>query len=94
MNTTAEKTEEEVLPPRADEDFYPEEDDPGSGDPDPNYDPNTWRFVTPPTIGDFMLDNSFVRLIMGPVGSGKSAGCFMELLRRARLQQPDREGIV
>lgn len=30
---------------------------------------------------------------MGPVGSGKSAGCFMELLRRARLQEPDRKGV-
>lgn len=50
-------------------------------------------FVTPPTIGKFMLDDSFVRLIMGPVGSGKSAGCFMELLRRARLQEPDRKGV-
>lgn len=40
-----------------------------------------------------MLDDHFVRLIMGPVGSGKSAGCFMELLRRARLQQPDSQGV-
>ena len=51
------------------------------------------NFVTPPTIGKFMLDDSFVRLIMGPVGSGKSAGCFMELLRRARLQEPDKKGV-
>ena len=40
-----------------------------------------------------MLDDHFVRLIMGPVGSGKSAGCFMELLRRAHLQQPDNQGV-
>ena len=40
-----------------------------------------------------MLDDHFCRLIMGPVGSGKSAGCFMELLRRARLQEPDNQGI-
>lgn len=51
------------------------------------------NFKTPPTVGEFMLDTSFVRLIMGPVGSGKSAGCFMELLRRAYLQQPDNQGI-
>ena len=51
------------------------------------------NFITPPTIGRFMLDNSFVRLIMGPVGSGKSAGCFMELLRRARLQEPDGKNV-
>jgi hypothetical protein len=50
-------------------------------------------FRTPPTVGRFMLDDSFCRLIMGPVGSGKSAGCFMELLRRARLQEPDSQGV-
>jgi hypothetical protein len=55
--------------------------------------PNALNFVTPPTIGKFMLDTSFVRLIMGPVGSGKSAGCFMELLRRARLQEPNAQGV-
>jgi len=58
---------------------------------DPN--PNELNFVTPPTVGKFMLDDSFVRLIMGPVGSGKSAGCFMELLRRGRLQEPNARGI-
>lgn len=58
---------------------------------DPN--PHSLNFITPPTVGKFMLDNSFVRLIMGPVGSGKSAGCFMELLRRARLQEPNKQGI-
>ena len=55
--------------------------------------PNVLNFVTPPTIGRFMLDDSFVRLIMGPVGSGKSAGCFMELLRRSRLQEPNSQGV-
>ena len=55
--------------------------------------PNALNFVTPPTIGRFMLDTSFVRLIMGPVGSGKSEGCFMELLRRARLQEPNAQGV-
>ena len=58
---------------------------------DPN--PNELNFITPPTSGKFMLDDSFVRLIMGPVGSGKSAGCFMELLRRARLQEPNARGV-
>ena len=58
-----------------------------------NINENKLDFITPPTIGKFMLDESFVRLIMGPVGSGKSAGCFMELLRRARLQEPDRNGV-
>lgn len=58
-----------------------------------NINEHNLNFKTPPTIGRFMLDESFVRLIMGPVGSGKSAGCFMELLRRARLQAPDNKGV-
>lgn len=78
---------------RDDAEFYPDDNDPGSGDPDPGFDPNTLVFRTPPTIGKFMVDDSFVRLIMGPVGSGKSAGCFMELLRRARLQAPNKDGV-
>lgn len=85
--------EEELKPLHADELFYPNDDDPGTGDPEPDYDTETLKFITPPTIGDFMMNNAFVRLIMGPVGSGKSAGCFMELLRRARLQAPDKSGV-
>lgn len=51
------------------------------------------NFKTPPTIGRFMLNNSFIRFIIGPVGSGKSVGCIMELLRRAREQAPDGQGV-
>ena len=39
-----------------------------------------------------MLDDHLVRFIVGPVGSGKSMGCIMELLRRARMQKPDANG--
>ena len=63
--------------------------DDGSGD----VNPSSLDYITPPTVGDFMMDEHFVRLIMGPVGSGKSAGCFMELLRRAKLQEPDQRGV-
>lgn len=55
--------------------------------------PSSLNYITPPTVGDFMMDDHFVRLIMGPVGSGKSAGCFMELLRRSKMQEPDAQGI-
>jgi hypothetical protein len=51
------------------------------------------NFKSPPTVGRFMLDTSFVRLIIGPVGSGKSVGCIMELLRRAREQAPNGRGV-
>ena len=35
-----------------------------------------------------MLDPSLVRVVVGPVGSGKSMGCIMEILRRCRQQAP------
>lgn len=51
------------------------------------------QYVPPPTIELFMLDDSLVRVIVGPVGSGKSMGCIMEILRRCRQQRPDNNGI-
>lgn len=51
------------------------------------------NFKSPPTVGRFMLDPAFIRFIIGPVGSGKSVGCIMELLRRAREQAPNGRGI-
>lgn len=36
----------------------------------------------------FMLSDAFFRGIMGPFGSGKSTACIMEILRRARQQEP------
>jgi hypothetical protein len=41
-----------------------------------------------PTLQQFHRDNSFVRAIMGPVGSGKSVACTMETLFRANEQAP------
>jgi hypothetical protein len=40
-----------------------------------------------------MLDESLVRCVVGPLGSGKSMGCILELLRRARQQVPDSDGV-
>lgn len=45
------------------------------------------------TLTAFHLDDSFVRTVIGPLGSGKSVGCIMELVRRAFLQKPNRKGI-
>lgn len=55
-------------------------------------DPTQLAYIPPPTIEKFMLDDHLVRFIVGPVGSGKSMGCIMELLRRARMQKPDKNG--
>ena len=45
------------------------------------------------TISEFHHCNSFVRGVMGPVGSGKSVGCCMEILARAARQRPNSDGI-
>lgn len=46
-------------------------------------------YTPPPTIERFMLDDqSSVRGLVGPIGSGKSMGCIIELLRRSRQQAP------
>lgn len=50
-------------------------------------------FNAPPTVAAFMRDPAFVRIILGPVGSGKSTGCLMELVRRAAQQEPGPDGI-
>ena len=48
----------------------------------------------PATIERFMESDQRVRLVRGPVGSGKSSGMVMELLRRASMQAPDpKDGI-
>ena len=50
------------------------------------------EYRPPPTVKRFHLSKAFVRLIIGPVGSGKSTGCCVEIMRRAREQKPDKFG--
>jgi hypothetical protein len=50
-------------------------------------------FDAPPTVGRFMRSDSFVRVIAGPVGSGKTTGCIFEILRRSIEQKPGPDGI-
>ncbi len=40
-----------------------------------------------------MKDDSFFRGIRGPVGSGKSVGCCVEVFRRALEQKPNEDGV-
>lgn len=49
-------------------------------------------FKPPSTIDRFMCSSAFGRLIAGPVGSGKTTGCIMELLRRACAQDKGDDG--
>ena len=44
--------------------------------------------VAPPTIAKFAQSDALVRCLVGPVGSGKTMGTIMELLRRTVDQAP------
>ena len=51
-------------------------------------------FTTAPTVWNFLQNDSFVRGLMGPVGSGKSYACAAEIMLRAVRQKPSpRDGI-
>ncbi|MDB2638742.1 TerL [Alphaproteobacteria bacterium] len=51
-------------------------------------------FSQSPTVWKLINDDSFVRGLMGPVGSGKSYGCAAEIMLRAVKQRPSpRDGI-
>ena len=45
-------------------------------------------------IKQFMKDDSFFRGLRGPVGSGKSVSCCVEIFRRALEQKPGADGIA
>jgi hypothetical protein len=49
-------------------------------------------YNAPPTISDLMSSTAFGRLIAGPVGSGKTYGLCIELLRRAMEQEAATDG--
>lgn len=51
------------------------------------------NYTAPPTVADFMMSEAFIRLIAGPVGSGKTTGVIFELLRRSCEQWPSQDGI-
>lgn len=45
------------------------------------------------TMAEFHADNSFVRMLLGAIGSGKSVACCMEVLARAYAQKPNKQGV-
>ena len=45
------------------------------------------------TCKDFMASDSKMRVLMGPVGSGKSVASCFEVIRRASQQAPNKQGI-
>lgn len=50
-------------------------------------------YTPAPTVARFMASNSRMRVLMGPVGSGKSVACCFEIVRRAREQKPGPNGL-
>lgn len=50
------------------------------------------NYTAEPTPALFHASDAFIRGIRGPVGSGKSVACVMEILYRAGMQAPDKYG--
>lgn len=50
-------------------------------------------FTPAPVQQEFMLSDSYVRLLAGPIGSGKSACCAQELIRWSTEQAPNHENV-
>jgi len=54
---------------------------------------NVVDYRAPPTVTKFMQSNARMRVIRGPFGSGKSVGSMVEVVRRAKMQNRDKNGI-
>lgn len=50
-------------------------------------------YTPTPTVRRFMESDAKTRVLMGPVGSGKSVACCFEIIRRAAVQTPSNDGI-
>jgi len=50
-------------------------------------------FVATPTIESFMLSQKYVRVLAGPIGSGKSVACTHDLVAQGLEQRPNDEGV-
>jgi hypothetical protein len=51
------------------------------------------NYKAEPTLADLHADDSFVRGVMGPIGSGKSVGCCIEIMHRMMKQDPWTDGV-
>src|SRR5262245_25385619 len=50
-------------------------------------------YTAPPTLASFMKSDAFGRICAGPVGSGKTTACVMEVLRRSMAQERGVDGL-
>jgi hypothetical protein len=46
------------------------------------------KYIPSPTGKDFIASRKYIKGLMGPIGSGKSTVCLMDLLARAQQQEP------
>ncbi len=51
------------------------------------------NYVAAPTLAQFHGSQAMVRGVMGPIGSGKSVSCCIEVLTRSQMQAPNRKGV-
>jgi hypothetical protein len=51
------------------------------------------KYKAPPTCAKFMRSEAFFRIIAGPVGSGKTTACILEMLSRAIEQEKGVDGL-
>jgi len=51
------------------------------------------RFEAAPTLWRMLQSDAFARVVKGPVGSGKTSACVIEIGRRAVYQKPDAKGV-
>lgn len=51
------------------------------------------EYTAEPTVAQFHRSEAFIRGIRGPVGSGKSVGCVVEIVKRGLEQAPNRKKV-
>ena len=51
------------------------------------------NYTASPTMGAFHNSPAFIRALMGPIGSGKSVACVIEMFRVSFQQLPDQDGM-
>ena len=53
----------------------------------------TTEYTPSRTVKEFILSRKEIKIIKGPVGSGKSVGCLMTIARECQLQNPGPDGV-
>lgn len=51
------------------------------------------KYDAEPTLARFHASDASIRGIMGPIGSGKSVGCCIEIIAWAHAQEPNKNGV-